>query len=80
MKRHSYPSDLTDEQCKRIEGLLPAPKPGGRPSKHDRLAILSAILYLVRTVSKDYEYLPATSEAIITIAMIGLMIRRLAQE
>ena len=33
-----------------------------------------------RRFSKDYEYLPATSEAIITIAMIGLMIRRLAQE
>jgi hypothetical protein len=29
--------------------------------------------------SKDYEYLPATSETIIYIAMIGLMIRRLAQ-
>jgi putative transposase len=33
-----------------------------------------------RRFSKDYEYLPATSEAIIYIAMIGLMIRRLAQE
>jgi putative transposase len=32
-----------------------------------------------RRLSKDYEYLPATSEAIIYIAMIGLMIRRLAQ-
>ncbi|MGC9986361.1 MAG: IS5 family transposase [Polyangia bacterium] len=49
MKRHSYPSDLSDEQCKRIERLLPAPKPGGRPAQHDRLAILNAILYLVRT-------------------------------
>jgi putative transposase len=32
-----------------------------------------------RRLSKDYEYLPATSETIIYIAMIGLMIRRLAQ-
>jgi putative transposase len=31
-----------------------------------------------RRFSKDYEYLPATSETIIYIAMIGLMIRRLA--
>ena len=49
MKRHSYPSDLSDEQWKRIERLVPAPKLGGRPAKHDRLAILNAILYLVRT-------------------------------
>ena len=33
-----------------------------------------------RRLSKDYEYLPATSETIIYIAMIGLMIRRLAQK
>jgi putative transposase len=33
-----------------------------------------------RRLSKDYEYLPATSETIIYITMIGLMIRRLVQE
>jgi putative transposase len=33
-----------------------------------------------RRFSKDYEYLPATSETIIYIAMIGLMTRRLAQK
>jgi putative transposase len=33
-----------------------------------------------RRLSKDYEYLPATSETIIYIAMIGLMTRRLAQK
>ena len=146
MQRGRYPSDLTEKQCRRIEPLLPAPKSGGRPAKHDRLAILNAILYLVRTgcawrllphdlphwktvyhyfrcwrldgnrlkmeivkrtddvrgfkvlprrwvvertfgwlgrqrrLSKDYEYLPATSETIIYITMIGLMIRRLVQE
>jgi putative transposase len=31
-----------------------------------------------RRLSKDYEYLPATSETVIYIAMIGLMLRRLA--
>jgi putative transposase len=31
-----------------------------------------------RRFSKDYEYRPASRETIITIAMIGLMIRRLA--
>jgi len=49
MKRPSYPSDLSDGQWKRIERLVLAPKLGGRPAKHDRLAILNAILYLVRT-------------------------------
>src|SRR5512140_944778 len=33
-----------------------------------------------RRLSKDYEYLPATSETIIYVTMIGLMIRRLVQE
>jgi putative transposase len=32
-----------------------------------------------RRLSKDYEYLTETSEAMIQVAMIGLMVRRLAQ-
>ncbi len=32
-----------------------------------------------RRLSKDYEYLTETSEAMIHVAMIGLMVRRLAQ-
>jgi putative transposase len=32
-----------------------------------------------RRLSKDYEYLPQTSEAIIRVAMIHLMVRRLAR-
>jgi putative transposase len=33
-----------------------------------------------RRLSKDYEYLPATSEAVIHLAMIQLLVRRLASK
>jgi transposase len=49
IQRKSYPSDLSEEQSRKIQYLLPQPKTGGRPAKHDRIAILNAILYLVRT-------------------------------
>lgn len=49
MKRNSYPTDVTDEQWKRVEPLLPAVKPGGRPRKTDLRQVLNAVLYLVRT-------------------------------
>ena len=47
--KRGYPSDLTDEQWAVIEPLLPAPRRGGRPEKHERCRIVDAILYLGRT-------------------------------
>jgi putative transposase len=44
-----YPSDLTDEQWKRIAPLIPPAKPGGRPRSVDLRGVLDGILYLVRT-------------------------------
>lgn len=44
----AYPARLTDEQWAVVEPLVPANRPGGRPPKYSRRAILDAILYAVR--------------------------------
>jgi len=44
----SYPTDLTEQQWNRIEPLIPAVKPGGRPAKYPRREIVSAISYEMR--------------------------------
>ena len=48
MSRTRYPTDLTDRQWKRIEALVPRPKPGGRPAKYPRREIVNAVLYQAR--------------------------------
>src|ERR1700683_3069362 len=45
----ALPSDLTDAQWERLEPLIPAAKPGGRPRKTDMRAAMNAIFYLLRT-------------------------------
>ena len=49
MERNAYPSDLQDEQWQKIEPLIPAAKPGGRPRTVQMREVLNAILYLLRT-------------------------------
>ena len=49
MPRRQYPSDLTDEQWKLIEPLLPGEKSEGRPRTVPQREIVNAILYVVRT-------------------------------
>jgi putative transposase len=49
MERKPYPTDLSDEQWKLIEQLLPPAKPGGRPRKTDLREVFNALLYLNRT-------------------------------
>ena len=39
----ALPSDLTDAQWERLEPLIPAAKPGGRPRKTDMRAAMNAI-------------------------------------
>lgn len=47
--RKAYTSDLTDEQWKLIEPLLPAANPGGRPRKTEIREVVNAIFYMLRT-------------------------------
>ena len=46
--RRPYPSDLTDAQWAILAPLVPAVRPGGRPAKHARRAIVDALLYVLR--------------------------------
>jgi len=44
----TFPARLTDAEWAVLEPLVPANKPGGRPPKYARRAILDAIVYAVR--------------------------------
>lgn len=48
MTRKAYSSDLTTRQFKRLEPLLPAASPGGRPRSVDLCEIINAIFYVLR--------------------------------
>lgn len=47
--RVSYPSDLTDNQWKIIQPLIPKPKDGGRPRSVNIREIINAMLYISRS-------------------------------
>ncbi len=49
MDNKNYPSDLTNEQWKLIEPLLPLAKTGGRSRSTDLRQVINGTLYLVRT-------------------------------
>lgn len=52
-----FPSNLRDAEWARLEPLVPAAMPGGRPRKTDMRAAMNAILYLLRT-GCPWRYLP----------------------
>ena len=52
-----FPSNLTDQEWARLEPLIPAATPGGRPRKTDMRAAINAILYLLWT-GCPWRYLP----------------------
>jgi transposase len=49
MERKRYPTDLTDTEWALLEPLVPASKPGGRPTTWSRREILNAVFYLLRS-------------------------------
>src|SRR5262245_47913941 len=56
MRTQSYPSDVTDEQWRLVEPLIPV-YPGGRPRKTDVRDVVDAIFYLLRT-GCQWRYMP----------------------
>src|SRR4051794_25483017 len=57
MRKHDYPSDVTDEQWALIEPHIPV-YPGGRPRTTSTRDVLDAVFYLLRT-GCQWQYLPA---------------------
>ncbi len=54
MSRKNYPTDLTDEEWLRIEGLFQVSYvKGGRPLKHSKREILNAFLCITYWVSVE---------------------------
>lgn len=49
MARKPYPSDLTDEQWRTIEPLIPCAEPGGRHRSVNMREVVNGIVYLLRT-------------------------------
>ena len=49
MARKPYASDLTNEQWKLMEDLIPPAKPGGRPREVSMREVLNAIMYVLRS-------------------------------
>ncbi len=49
MRTPPYPSDLTDEQWKKLEPLLPERAHTGRKPKYELREIVNAIFYLLRS-------------------------------
>ena len=49
MARERYPTDLTDDEWRVLEPLIPPAKPGGRPRSVDVREIINGIRYVLRS-------------------------------
>ena len=48
---------LSDDQCRLLEPLIPAARPGGRPRTTDMRRLLDGLFYVVRT-GRQWRHLP----------------------
>jgi len=48
MARKAYPTDLTDDEWRALEPLIPPAKPGGRPRSADVREVMNAVRYQLR--------------------------------
>ena len=48
-KRKAYSSDLSSKDYEKLMPHVPQPKKGGRPAEYERVEIVNAIFYLLRT-------------------------------
>ena len=48
LARRPYATDLSDDEWKILEPLVPEAKPGGRPRAHQPRELLNAIFYVLR--------------------------------
>ena len=55
--RARHPTDLTDAEWQALAPLIPLPKPGGRPAKHERRETLNALAYWLRA-GRAWRLLP----------------------
>ena len=46
--RRPYATDLSDDEWRVLEPLVPRAKPGGRPRAHETRELLNAIFYVLR--------------------------------
>jgi putative transposase len=58
MNKTNYSSNLTDGEWNHIKGLIPKPRPGGRPRTLNMREVLNAIFYLIRG-GIPWEMLPS---------------------
>ena len=49
MARKPYQTDLTDQQWKELQPLIPSARRGGRPRRQDMREVINGIMYVLRT-------------------------------
>src|SRR3712207_1162892 len=61
LARRPYATDLSDDEWKILEPLVPEAKPGGRPRAHQPRELLNAIFYVLSGEDAPGASYPTTS-------------------